>query len=106
MFRAAKDMMASNAARLYLDKMVAPYGKLQELRIDSGNHTARLVCLLHGETSAITIEIDPYEIETAGGKTFVKARACLCSRPWLEKLLNDFVCGRRFELPPWAAAAL
>lgn len=106
MFTAAKDALTSKAARVYVNNLIARYGKVQDLAIDSRNRRVRLICELDGETVPVTIDVDEYEIHAEGQKRFVQVNACRCSRRWVETLLIDYVRGKRFELPPWAAAAL
>jgi len=106
MFTAAKDAMASRGAQSYLNTLIAPYGKLTELRIDSKRQSVEGVCLLHGESIPISMKVGKYVIENVGAKKFVHATHCTCSRPWAESLLKNFVEGKKVELPGWAAAAL
>jgi hypothetical protein len=106
MFHAAKDALASEAARRYFNNLIARYGKVEELRIDSRNQTMKIVCLLEGEAQPITIHVDDYAILTVDSKKMLQIGTCRCSRPWVESLLVDFVRGRTIELPGWAAAAL
>ena len=106
MIHAAKDLLTSKAARVYVNNLIARYGKVEELSIDSGQRRVHLVCLLDGETLPVTVEVDRYEIHREGSKRFVEIGSCRCSRRWVETLLLDYVKGRRFELPPWAAAVL
>lgn len=106
MFSAAKDAMASRAAQAYINNRIARYGELQELRIDSRGRTMEGTCLLHGEKSPITVQVERYEITERGGAKFLTVHRCRCARPWLQNLLSDFVEGRSVELPGWAASAL
>jgi hypothetical protein len=106
MFSAAKDAMASNAAKAYINGRISRYGELQDLRIESGNKRMQATCLLHGESSPITVHVDRYEITESGGQRFIRVRACRCARPWLQNALEDFVVDRPIELPSWAASAL
>jgi hypothetical protein len=106
MFNAAKDLLTSKAARSYLNNLIARYGKVQELTIDSRNRRVRLVALLDGEVDAVTVDIDSYQIHSVGDKRLIEMQSCRCSRRWLETLLIDRARGQRFELPGWAAAAL
>ena len=106
MIHAAKDLLTSKAARVYVNNLIARYGKVQELSIDSRNRRGHIVCLLDGEPTAVSVEVDSYEIHDEGAKRYVEIKACRCSRRWVETLLIDYVRGRRFELPGWAAAAL
>ncbi|HEU5077691.1 MAG TPA: hypothetical protein VFT72_00665 [Opitutaceae bacterium] len=106
MINAAKDILTSKAARVYVNNLIARYGKVDELTIDSRNRRVRLVCSLDGESVPISIDVDGYRIQNEGAKRFVVVESCRCSRRWVESLLIDHVRGKKFELPPWAAAAL
>jgi hypothetical protein len=106
MFNAAKDLLTSKAARTYANNLIARYGRVEELNIDSRNRKLRVVAQLEGEPAAVTLDVDSYQIHSEGSKRLVEIESCRCSRKWLQTLLNDKVVGRRFELPPWAAAAL
>lgn len=106
MFNAMKDRMTSKAAQMYLNKYISRYGELQDFKIDSQNRTLEVIFLPQGENEAITLRIDSYTIEDRGGKKYIQATACSCSRPWMNNLLKDFVQGRQVEVPPWAVSAL
>jgi hypothetical protein len=106
MFSAAKDLVVSKTAQTYVGNMIARYGKLQDLKIDSRAKRITLVCLPHGETEPIAITIDRYLLLHDADRMFVEVAECSCPRPWVQSLLHDFVRGRRVELPKWAANAL
>jgi hypothetical protein len=106
MFNAAKDALASQAARVWANNLIARYGKVQDLKIDSRQKTLEVSCLLDGESSPITIRVENYTVETEGSKKFLRATNFSCTRPWLQNLLTDFGRQQRIELPPWAATVL
>ena len=106
MFNAAKDAIAGKSAQLFLNERLARYGKIQRLRIDSGKKQMEVVCLLDGEPAPITVSVGSYAVHDDGGKKTIELSRCTCSRPWLQNLIADYVEGRRFELPGWAASAL
>ncbi len=106
MFNAAKDALASQAAKAWANSLIARYGKVQDLKIDSGRKILEVSCQLDGETSPITVRIENYVIETDGDKKFIRATDFSCTRPWLQNLLTDFGHRQRIELPPLAAALL
>lgn len=106
MFNAAKDAITSRAAQAYLNNLIARYGTIQRLKLDSTKGQMEIVCLLEGEPTPIAITVGQYEVESEGGKKFVRVSRCTCSRPWLEHVIADHAEGRRFELPSWAASAL
>jgi len=106
MFTASKDALASRAAQTWANSLIARYGKVQEVKIDSRRKTVEVTCLLNGEPSSITIGILNYVIDSEEGKKFVRATEFRCTRPWLQSVLTDFGHRKRVELPSWAAAAL
>lgn len=106
MFAAAKDAVASQAARTWLNGRFARYGHVRELKIDSRAKTVVAVCELKGDAEPVSVRVDGYRIDAEGELRFAEITACSCSRPWLENLLVDHVRGRRFKLPAWAAAML
>lgn len=106
MFHAAKDAIASRAAQVWANQLLARYGAVQELKIDSRRRTVEVSCLLEGEATSITIRIESYVVETEQDKKFLRATAFHCTRPWLQSLLEDFGPQKRIEVPDWAAAML
>ena len=106
MFTAAKDAVASQAARTYVNGLIARYGHVRELKIDSRAKTVALVCELKGETDPVIVHVEAYRIVADGELRFVEITACSCSRVWLHNLLHDHLRDRRLKLPAWAAAAL
>ena len=106
MFTAAKDALTSSTARKFINGKIERYGEVQNLQIDSKRKTVTIVCDLIGETEPIQVTVGKYVIEGSGGTDYVRATGITASRPWISKLLEDFVEGRRFEVPSWARAAL
>jgi hypothetical protein len=106
MFTAAKDAMTSQAAMIYINRHLVPYGRVAALKIDSQDKSVEVSCVLNGETAPIGITLKDYVVKTEGQKKFIQVGAFSCTRPWLQSLLTDFGRDRRIELPPWAAALL
>ncbi|CAM2966480.1 hypothetical protein [Rariglobus hedericola] len=106
MFTAAKDAISSQAARSYVNGLIKRYGEVQELKIDSKAKTVHVLCSLIGEREPVTVRVDNYRVVNEGGKSYVEVKACSCSRPWIQNLIEDHGCGRRVEIPGWAASAL
>ena len=106
MFNAAKDALASRAAQTWANNLIARYGTVQALQIDSRRKTLEVTCQLTGEISPITVRVEDYTVETVDGKKFIRADRFTCTRPWLQNFLADHGPGHRIELPPWAATAL
>jgi hypothetical protein len=106
MFTAAKDAVASQAARTFVNDRIARYGQVRELKIDSRAKTVAVVCELIGESEPVNVRVDSYRLVSENGQHFVEVVTCSCSRPWLNNLLADHACGRRWVLPAWAAKVL
>jgi hypothetical protein len=106
MFNLAKNFMTGKAAQTYINGMIARYGEVKDLKIDTQAKTVDLVCALHGERELVKVRVDQYAIEKKGDKHFARILKCTCSRPWLQALVEDFAQGRPVEVPPWAVSAL
>jgi hypothetical protein len=106
MFSAAKDMMTSKAAKAYVNDFIKPYGRVDDLNIDSKRHRIEVVCVLHGEVSPIGVTIEKYKVEKHGAKMVLQVLDSSATRPWLQAVMRDHLHGRKFDLPSWAAAAL
>jgi len=106
MFNAAKDALASKAVQTWANRLIARYGKVQDVKIDSLLKSLEVSCMLDGEPTPITIKIENYVVETERDKKFIRATRFSCTRPWLQNVLADFGPKHRIELPPWAAAML
>ncbi len=106
MFEAAKNMMISKGAQMYANKLIARYGVVNDLKIDPQRKTVEAICLLHGESAAITVRVERYSIVEKAGKKFVQVSKCQCSRPWAQALVEDFIVGKQVEVPSWAVDSL
>lgn len=106
MFSAAKDLMTSKAAKSYVNDFIKAFGKVDDLSIDSKRRRIEMNCHLTGEVSPIGVTIEKYQVEQKDGKTVVKVLDSSATRPWIQTVLRQYVHGREFEVPSWAAAAL
>jgi hypothetical protein len=106
MLNAFKDKFTSKAAQAHCNTLLARYGNVTELRIDSAQRRMEVVCQLEGEASPIAVTVERYEITDERGEKFVHVAATRCARPWVQHFLEDHIYGRKFPLPSWAAAAL
>ena len=102
----ADQFLTSKAAKAYANNVIARYGAVDELTVDSKRHRIELTVQLNGEVSPVGVTIERYAIEEEGGKKFFQVLDSSATRPWLQAVMRDHLHGRRLELPPWAAAAL
>ena len=106
MFEAAKNMMISKGAQMYVNKMIARYGSVSDLKIDPQNKTVDVVCQLNGEASPITVTVQKYGVVERGGKKYVQVMKCTSSRAWIQNLVEDYIVGKQVEIPSWAVDSL
>lgn len=106
MFAAAKDKLASEAAKAYVQNLIKAYGRVDALTIDSGRRRVAFRCTLEGEVDAIDVTVERYALERESDGVYVRVMECSASRRWLEVAAREHLVGRRFALPDWAAAVL
>ncbi len=94
-----KDSSVSLIAERMLRKYVEPYGHLIGCALNSRERTASATVLLKGEAEPIRIDVQEYELGQLGTKSFVTVKRIQATRPWLTALLQDFVVGRRLDIP-------
>lgn len=101
-----KDWLVSKALKAYLRERVARYAELKSLSIDSREKSFDVVIQPHGELTDVHVTVTKYSVVQREGKHFLTIDASTASRPWLSHLLEDYLHGRSFEIPPLAAVVL
>ena len=86
-------------AEKVLAKRVEPYGKLLDVKIQSGANSASIKLLLKGETEPVALQIDEYRLFEEGADAYLEVKRASASREWLHLLIQDFLVGRRFSIP-------
>ena len=76
------------------------------LQIITKEKKAILDLELKGETQPLHVAIGRYELTKAGGKTFVEITEISTSREWVNVLAQDFLIGKKFEIPEAARGIL
>ena len=100
MFNAAKDAFTSKAAQTFINQRIARYGQVEALKIDSRNKTMEMSCQLTGEQTPVLFACRTIRCVEADGKKILRVGTCVCSRPWLQNLLNDFATGGKYRCLP------
>lgn len=101
-----KDWLLGKVLRTYVRERIARYGELKDLSIDSQRKSLDVVVRPHGETEDVHVKVIKYSITETDGKHILVIDASTASRPWLTYLLEDYLHGRSFEIPPLAAVVL
>lgn len=93
--------MLAGMAKPFLQKVLAPYGTLRALSMDSVQRRVVLVVDLSGETEPTEVAVENYRIQREGAQVWIEtpAEAFTSSRVWLAALLNNVVAGKRIEIP-------
>ena len=81
------------------DRVLKPYGELTAFKFDSSQRSAEAEIMLKGETQPVQLRIGSYDLISEGDRTFVIVKNLVTSREWMTRLAQDFVVGKRFELP-------
>lgn len=81
------------------ERVLKPYGELTAFKFNSSQRSAEAEVMLKGETQPLRLRIGSYDLISEGGRTFVVINNLVTSREWVTRLAQDFVIGKRFELP-------
>lgn len=79
---------------------------MTQLQIDSTNKTASVELDLKGEIQPLRVKINRYELTTMGEKTYIEIKEFETSREWINVLAQQFVKGKKFEVPELVKAVL
>lgn len=97
--RQGKDKAVSKALEVLGESVIAKYGKLIAVRIDSLARRIELEVLLKGETTPLRVSIENYEIISEEGRSFITCSEVSVSREWMKILADDILKEKRIEIP-------
>ena len=99
-FRKAKDHLVASAAPAILnEKILADYGKITCLELDSAAKKLHVEVLLRGESQPIRVEIGLYKIERDHGSVLFTIQEITTSREWITTLARRQLVNRPITLP-------
>ena len=104
--RGSKDAALAVAIETFFNSKYSRIGRMTDVSVDTANRELRVRLELTGESTPVEVHVKKYSVEqrTEGARlTIVEATA---SREWLTQVLQQFVVGRTFAIPPRAAAVL
>lgn len=99
LFGSFKDNISSMAAEKFLTQYIQRYGKLLDFKLNSQQKKIDVKVQLLGEVSPVEVNIGNYSLIDEGEKSYVRINEIKTSREWLNLALNDYIKGRKFELP-------
>ena len=94
-----KDAGSGMAVEKWLEREIAPYGQLLGFKLNSTDKSILLNVHLKGETHNVEIHIQKYEVVSQGGKDYIVVRQATASREWLRSAAQNFLIGRKLEIP-------
>jgi hypothetical protein len=98
-FHRKRDSSVSYVMEKLIAKQLEPYGRVVDLRIDSGRKQVELDLLLKGELEIISLFIDAYELRQEADTTYFAIKRVRASREWIQLLTQQFLLGKRFLIP-------
>jgi hypothetical protein len=97
--KSMKDAIFSFLIRTALKIKLKRYGDMIDFKIDSSAHKIYLSVSLKGEHEPLIVTVNEYAVVNEGGKDFVELRSITTSKEWMNLVAEDFLKGKRFELP-------
>ena len=97
---ASKDRLVETMAPGVLNSgLLAPYGRVTALKLDSDSGELDVTLELNGETEPVRVHIQQYELIEESGRMYLLIHRIFTSRPWLTALAENLAVGRKLELP-------
>ncbi len=105
LFSALKEKAFQVSAKAFLNDKIASFGTITDLNLDTRAKSVRLEVQLKGEATPIGVQIGRYELSRDNQRPMVSVSQVSASREWITTALNQYVVGRRFEIPGavWSA---
>ncbi len=96
---AMKDRAIEACAKALVNREIEKFGRVTELHFDSQQRTLAAQLALNGESSPIEVQAGNYQVIQENGMTFIAFGDFRASREWIGGVLNQYVAGRRFQIP-------
>ncbi|NCC24826.1 MAG: hypothetical protein EOM25_06460 [Deltaproteobacteria bacterium] len=105
--RSAKDKTLALVLEKICHRHLREYTDMLEIRLDSDRRTLVVQALLKGEKEPVEIRAEGYTIEARGqGGGTIRFDRVRASREWLDAVVDQYLSGRSFPLPPDLPVAL
>ncbi len=101
-----KDRALGLSVKAFINREIKEFGAATKVEVDSDAKMIRVQAALKGETSPVAIEARPYELSEENGIAYISFTKATASREWLAVVLNKYVAGQKFEIPPIARRLL
>jgi len=94
-----KDIALSRTIKIVINKVIAKYGNIIKLQLDSQEKEMNLEVFLKGEEDILQVKINKYYIKNENHKNFLILKEVKTSREWLNLLIEDYLSSQKFEIP-------
>jgi hypothetical protein len=94
-----KDASASLVLEKLIRDRLTDYGRVSNFSLDSRRRRMEIEILLRGETDALTIIVEEYEVVSDSTGTHFIIQQATASREWIQRVLENFVLRKRFAVP-------
>jgi len=97
---ASKDRLVESMAPGLLNSgILEPYGRVTNIKLDSGSGELDVTLELKGEMEPLRVHIQEYELIEESSRMYLLIHRIVTSRPWLTALAENLAVGRKLELP-------
>ena len=80
-------------------RLLAPYGQITSLKLNSDIGELDITLELKGEVEPLRVHIQEYELIEQSGRMYILIHRISTSRPWLTALADNLAVGRKLEIP-------
>ncbi|HDP25116.1 MAG TPA: hypothetical protein ENN34_06705 [Deltaproteobacteria bacterium] len=95
-----KDRALSASLKIMAQRHLKRFGDVVDLHLDTSRKTLEIEMVLSGEDSPVTVHLGSYVLEKRSGKTWLTISEITASRVWIQRVAQEFLVGRAFEIPP------
>jgi hypothetical protein len=104
--RNSKDAALAVAAKAFLNRQLEGVGEVGSLAIDTAAQSVQAELGLLGEAEPVRLDIRRYVLHASDRGATVTIVDASASRPWIDKVLQEFFLGRALPVPSKVAFAL
>ena len=87
------------APGLLNSRLLEPYGRIIDLKLNSDVGELDVRLELKGETEPVRVHIEEYELIEQSGRMYILIHRISTSRAWLTALADNLAVGRKLEIP-------
>lgn len=94
-----KDPLLSKTLKAVLARLVADFGTVSNLSIDTNSKAVSLTLQLLGESAPFEVNVQSYELSERDGSTYLVVRRFSTSKSWLDIVVRKYAPSLQFVIP-------